>query len=313
MCLLIVVSLDTTISVGVRIRHAHTHMNRLQTVIDLAVQNGIELPSYTVEGLRESVFKESFGSLVEYLECFKYTTAVLQTGDALERCAYELACDNFNENVLYFEVRFAPQLHASPSLDISTVLQRVNAGLARAKAEYNSKESVTSGAAPSHEYGIIVCGMRFFNEHFSSYFADFIRVHRFEPEARLRSLATTALITAALHARDEAGIPIVALDIAGAENGYPAEDHSDAYQLAHKNFLGKTVHAGEAYGPESIFQAITDLHADRIGHGYFLFAADKVTSRRRLEDADKFVEDLAQYVAEHRITMEVCLTSNLQV
>ena len=105
---------------------------------------------------------------------------------------------------------------------------------------------------------------------------------------------------------------MVALDIAGAEHGFPAEEHKEAYSLAHKNFMNKTVHAGEGYGPESIFQAITDLYADRIGHGFHVFSADKIHGATKL-DHQKYVENLVQYIAEHRVTMEVCLSSNTQV
>ena len=104
---------------------------------------------------------------------------------------------------------------------------------------------------------------------------------------------------------------MVGFDLAGQESGFPARDHQAAYQLAHEHFLGKTVHAGEDYGPESIFQAITDCHADRIGHGTWMF------SRRHIRDPsirDKrgFIDELVRYVADRRITLEVCLTSNQQ-
>jgi adenosine deaminase len=107
------------------------------------------------------------------------------------------------------------------------------------------------------------------------------------------------------------GLLVVGIDLAGQEKGYPAEDHRAAYQVAHEAFLGKTVHAGEDYGPESIFQAIGDLHADRIGHGTWLFDATKITSRR-VEDRQAYVERLAEFIADKRITIEVCLTSNQQ-
>jgi adenosine deaminase len=81
--------------------------------------------------------------------------------------------------------------------------------------------------------------------------------------------------------------------------------------VAHEAFLGKTVHAGEDYGPESIFQAIGDLHADRIGHGTWLFDASKITSPR-IRDRQRYVEDLSESIADKRITIEVCLTSNQQ-
>ena len=99
--------------------------------------------------------------------------------------------------------------------------------------------------------------------------------------------------------------------LAGAEEGNPAKDHWQAFQFAHENFMAKTVHAGEAYGPASIFQAITELHADRIGHGYYLFDTSRVDDKG-ITDKQKYVEDLAMYIAEHRVTIEVNLTSNLQ-
>ena len=99
-------------------------------------------------------------------------------------------------------------------------------------------------------------------------------------------------------------------DLAGQEKGYPANHHREAYQVAHEAFLGKTVHAGEDYGPESIFQAIGDCHADRIGHGTWLFDASKVGDV--VEDKQAYVGRLAQYIADRRITIEVCLTSNQQ-
>ncbi len=104
---------------------------------------------------------------------------------------------------------------------------------------------------------------------------------------------------------------MVGIDLAGQEKGYPAEDHRAAYQVAHEAFLGKTVHAGEDYGPESIFQAIGDLHADRIGHGTWLFDTSKITSPR-IEDRQAYVDRLSEFIADKRITIEVCLTSNQQ-
>ena len=194
----------------------------------------------------------------------------------------------------------------------------MNKGLLRAKAEYNAKEEVKSGQLPPHEYGIIVCGMRFFNGEFSEYYKDFCTLHRHEPPARLYGLvrwlgrnalaalllsvsgslsllsaprlkvfgafpfaflgsappcvdgarrrghpslrqASMALVTTSIAVKNKNSVPIVALDIAGPENGFPAEQHKDAYRYAHKHFLNKTVHAGEGFGPESIFQAVTDV------------------------------------------------------
>ena len=92
------------------------------------------------------------------------------------------------------------------------------------------------------------------------------------------------------------GVDIALWDIAGQEAGWPAEPHAPAFQFAHDNFLKKTVHAGEAYGPESIFQAITALHADRLGHGYHLFSPTLIQSEE-VQEPERYVERLAQYIA----------------
>jgi len=153
--------------------------------------------------------------------------------------------------------------------------------------------------------------MRAFFPGMSEYYDDFLDIHRFTKHKKLYSLASLELVNAMIKVRNETGIPLVGLDIAGPEKGFPPDDHREAFDLAHKNFFMKTVHAGEAYGPESIFQAITLLHADRIGHGYYLFAYDKINDPN-IEDKKAYVKYLARYIANKRITIEVCLTSNMQ-
>ena len=290
----------------------HVHLDgsmRLSTLIDLAKERKIDLPSYTVEGLKELVFKERYADLGEYLHGFKYLCAVLQDPEALERTAYELALDNQEEGVRYIEPRFAPQLHVNSKQTIQEVVTAVHKGLNRAKEEFNQKEASKLGPQLNFEYGIIVCAMRMFTEGFSEYYRDFVRVHEFTPVKDLYSMASLELAQAAVQLRESLGLPIVGFDLAGQENGYPAENHIAAYQYAHKNFVKKTVHAGEAYGPESIFQAITDLHADRIGHGYHLLSRERLD---REDDKDQYIRKLSEYIADKRITVEVCLTSNLQ-
>ena len=292
----------------------HVHLDgsiRPGTLVELAREQGVPLPSQSPEGLMDLVFKERYRNLTEYLDCFRYTVAVLQTPEALERVAYEFAWDNFNEGVRYFEVRFAPQLHANLRLPLEEVFASVNRGLARARAEFNAAPTVASGSEPPANYGIICCAMRAFAKGMSEYFDGFHVLHRFSRPKRMFSLASVELVQAMIHARDVMGIPIAGFDIAGPEDGYPPEDHQEAFDLAHQNFIKKTVHAGEAYGPESIFQAITLLHADRIGHGYSLFAHDKVHDPS-IPDPKAYVERLSEYIADRRITIEVCLTSNLQ-
>lgn len=292
----------------------HLHLDgslRLSTLIDLAEENEIKLPAYTVKGLKEKVFKEKYNDLGEYLNGFQYTCAVMQTEPALERVAYELAQDNINEGVRYIEVRFAPQLHQHKHMTITTVLQAVNRGLQKARDEFNNGKDVQDGKDVPFFYGIIVCAMRMFDYNFSKYFDKLLDVHRHSERKWIFSLASQELVRAAVEVRDQHGIPIVGFDLAGQEKGYPAEDHRAAYRLAHKHFLKKTVHAGEAFGPESIFQAITELYADRIGHGVHLFNADMIYDKD-IEDKQAYVENLTQYIGDRRITLEVCLTSNMQ-
>lgn len=292
----------------------HVHLDgslRLGTLIELARERGVDLPSWTEDGLKETVFKPQYADLVEYLHGFKYTCAVLQDAESLERVSYELALDCFAEGVRYVEVRFAPQLHVHDAFDLRSVVRSVARGLARAKADINRAPAIAEGREPRFECGIIVCAMRMFTAGFSSYYRDFMHVHAFsEPDDAYR-LASLELARAVVAIRRDEGLPIVGFDLAGPEAGYPAGDHVAAYQYVHEHFIDKTVHAGEAYGPESIFQAITNLHADRIGHGYHLFSADRIQDPA-IKDREGYVTRLAQYIAERRITIEVCLTSNLQ-
>ncbi|MGM0597076.1 MAG: adenosine deaminase family protein [Myxococcota bacterium] len=294
----------------------HLHLDgslRLKTLIELAEENNVNLPSYTERGLKETVFKPKYNSLNEYLMGFGYTTAVLQNESSLERAAYELAVDNQNEGVRYIEVRFAPQLHQHTHLKAINVLKAVNKGLNTAKKEFNNQKKIKSGEEPDFEYGIIVCAMRMFGQGFSEYYDDLLRVLSHGKQRRIFSIASEELVRSAVKARDKFGLPIVGIDLAGAEDGFPADDHEAAFDLAHKNFMKKTVHAGEAYGPESIFQAITDLHADRIGHGYYLFHESKISNNdMNKQEKGKYIEKLQSFIADRRITIEVCLTSNLQ-
>ncbi|MBN2723796.1 MAG: adenosine deaminase family protein [Deltaproteobacteria bacterium] len=292
----------------------HLHLDgsvRLQTLIELAKEYKVNLPSYTETGLKELVFKDAYGSLNDYLKGFAYTGAVLQNEPSLERVAYELGKDNQAEGVRYIEVRFAPQLHIHRHLNSVSVLKAVCRGLDRAKAEFNNRPEVQDGTEPEFEYGIIVCAMRMFGRGFSEYYTDLLNVLSHSDSRSVFSLASQELVKLSVEARDKYGLPIVGLDLAGAEDGYPADDHMEAFSLAHKNFMKKTVHAGEAYGPESIFQAITDCHADRIGHGYYLFEPTMIQDPT-IENHDEYINKLVGYIADRRVTIEVCLTSNLQ-
>ena len=292
----------------------HVHLDgslRPQTLIELARERNVKLPSETASGLMETVFKDRYASLDEYLRGFAYTCAVMQDPEALERVAYELAEDNYLEGVRYFETRFAPQLHAHGSMDMTEVLRAVNRGLQKATRKFNRLPQVVSLREPEYCYAITVCALRWFDEKMGPYYRDLMRVHPFTPKVGVYSLGSLELAQAAVAIRDQWDVPITGFDLAGRERGFPAEDHRPAYEFAHKNFMKKTVHAGEAYGPESIFQAITDLHADRIGHGYYLLSPRMIKSPA-ITDKVEYVRRLAEYIADRRITIEVCLTSNLQ-
>jgi adenosine deaminase len=289
----------------------HVHLDgslRLPTLIELAKERKVALPSFTEEGLNSLIFKDSYKDLNEYLSGFSWTLRVMQDKEGLERTAYELAQDNWAEGVRYLEVRFAPQLHMSPFFQFEAVMRAVDTGLRRAREEINRS---LGGEEPPFDYGIIVCAMRFFDESFSEYYRNLCRVLSFSSQQEVIRAASLELARAGVRLRRETDIQIVGFDLAGSEYGYPASAHEESYDYVHKNFMRKTVHAGEAYGPESIFQAIAKLHADRIGHGLHLFNEEMIYSGS-VQDKRAYIESLVNYIAENRTTIEVCLTSNMQ-
>ena len=292
----------------------HLHLDgslRIPTLVELARRERVKLPSYTEEGLRKLVFKKHYRSLPEYLRGFTFTVAVLQSPENLERAAFEMAEDNLAEGVRYIEVRFAPQLHCRAGFSIEQVVHAVCKGLDRAKHRHNRRPAVTRGEDIQFEYGIIACALRHFNEQYSPYYRQILHVMSYAPRKEVFAAASLEMARAAVEMARHKGLQVVGFDLDGEESGYPAEAHKAAYQFAHSHFLKKTVHAGEAYGPESIFQAITECHANRIGHGTFLFAWNMIRDPS-IEDPRAYARWLAEYVASQRITLEVCLTSNLQ-
>jgi len=288
----------------------HLHLDgslRLPTLIEMAKSGGIKLPSYEEAGLNELVFKEHYVDLGEYLTGFAYTVGVLQTPENLERAAFELAEDSHAEGIRYIEVRFAPQLHVTHATEIGNVVRAVFRGLEKARKHLNA--SIDESDMP-FEYGIILCAMRRFNRQMSPYYERLLNRGRNSTLRYSYARASLALVKEAVKLRDN-GLPIVGFDLAGEEAGYPAVHHKAAFQCAHSNFLRKTVHAGEAYGPESIFQAITECYANRIGHGTFLFSETAI-KLKSIKDKAGYIAQLSEYIANQRITIEVCPTSNLQ-
>lgn len=240
----------------------HVHLDgslRLQTILELAEQDGIALPGQTPEELAKAMhLGENTGSLVEYLKAFDVTLKVLQTEQSLVRAARELAEDAAKEGVRYMEVRYSPMLHTRKGLRLTAIVEAVTEGLWQAKDECGIESNV------------IVCGIR-----------------NISPESSLEM----AQLAVAYKNRG-----VVGFDLAGAEYDHPAKHHRAAFQLVRDNNINVTIHAGEAYGPESIAQALHVCGAHRIGHGC-----------RLREDGD-----LLHYVNDHRIALECCPSSNVQ-
>lgn len=292
----------------------HVHLDgslRLSTLIELAQKDGVELPAYTEKGLRQTVFKDKYASLVEYLKGFSYTGAVMQSAENIERVAYELGQDAVAEGVRYLEVRFAPQLHAGDKLTAQDAVRAVVRGLERAKKEHNASAAVKKDEDLEFHFGVIACAMRNFNQFMSPYYSTLIKALSQSNKSEIFGIASLELAKMVVKLAKEEKLPVVGFDLAGEEAGYPAADHLDAYRYVHKHFIRKTVHSGEAYGPESIFQAITDCYANRLGHGTHLFAAAMIKDKK-VKDKEGYVNSLADYIASERIGIEVCLTSNLQ-
>ena len=289
----------------------HLHLDgslRINTLIDLANKAGVTLPAQDEKGLREKVFKDQYQNLEEYLQGFALTTAVMQTEEALFRVSYELMMDNAAEGVRYIEVRFAPQLLMSDSMSFHQVMESVDRGLRQACDELNAAKNPEE---PIYNYGIIACAMRFFTGDFSPWYRDFCRAHAFSTPTEIIRAASLELAKGVIRLRAETPIQIVGFDIAGAENGFPAIEHAESYALIQKGMLGKTVHAGEAFGPKSILQAVAKLRTDRIGHGLRLFDEEMIQPQK-VADRTAYIENLVNYIADRRIAIEVCLTSNMQ-
>ena len=126
----------------------HVHLDgslRIPSLIEMAKERKVELPSESEAGLRERVFRPSYRNLQEYLEGFRYTVAVLQDKEALERATVELCEDCQQEGVRYVEIRFAPQLHVRPGFELGDVVRAVDRGIRRAAAAFNAKQAVVAG------------------------------------------------------------------------------------------------------------------------------------------------------------------------
>jgi adenosine deaminase len=240
----------------------HVHLDgslRLSSILELAQKYKIVLPASDEDGLRLAMnLGQNCGSLVEYLKAFEVTLKVMQSAEALTRIAYELAEDAAKENVRYMEVRYAPMLHTRKGLKLTAVVEAVLEGLRAAHDRFGIESAV------------ILCGIRNVSAESSLEMAELAVAYK--------------------------GRGVVGFDLAGAEYDHPAKHHRAAFQLVRDNNINVTIHAGEAYGPESIAQAIHVCGAHRIGHGC------------RLRENG----DLLHYVNDHRIALECCPSSNVQ-
>jgi adenosine deaminase len=251
----------------------HDHLDgglRPATVAELAAEVGHQLP---VDDPAELggwfTAAADSGSLERYLETFAHTVGVMQTAAALHRVAAECALDLAGDGVVYAEVRFAPEQHLTKGLTLPEVVEAVLAGFADGSAQ-------AALAGPPLRIGTLLTAMRH--------------------AARSMEIAELSV-----RYRD-AGV--VGFDIAGAEAGYPPTRHLDAFEYLQRENSHFTIHAGEAFGLPSIWQAIQWCGADRLGHGVRI--VDDISAENRT------LGRLAAYVRDKRIPLELCPSSNVQ-
>ncbi|MFS0897632.1 adenosine deaminase [Mycolicibacterium litorale] len=255
----------------------HDHLDgglRPATVLELAAQTGYDdLPADDVDELA-TFFRTAAhsGSLVRYLEPFAHTVGVMQTAEALHRVAFECVEDLAEDNVVYAEVRFAPELHIEGGLNLDQVVDAVLAGFA-------DGEKAAASAGRTITVRCLVTAMRH--------------------AARSREIAELAI-----RFRDRG---VIGFDIAGAEAGYPPTRHLDAFEYMRGNNARFTIHAGEAFGLPSIHEAIAFCGADRLGHGVRI--VDDITVA---PDGQVKLGRLASILRDKRIPLELCPSSNVQ-
>ncbi|TMR09092.1 adenosine deaminase [Nonomuraea turkmeniaca] len=250
----------------------HDHLDgglRAETIVELARETGYDrLPTNDPDNLRVW-FEEASdsGSLERYLETFDHTVGVMQTRESLVRVAAECAEDLAADGVAYAEVRFAPEQHTTTGLSLDEVVEAVLEGFKQGSRGRGVR------------VGTLLTAMRH--------------------QARSMEIAELAV-----RYRD---VGVVGFDIAGAEAGYPPTRHLDAFEYLQRENAHFTIHAGEAFGLPSIWQAIQWCGADRLGHGVRII--DDITVAG---DGTAKLGRLAAYVRDKRIPLEMCPTSNLQ-
>ncbi|MGV9766137.1 adenosine deaminase [Micromonospora tulbaghiae] len=252
----------------------HDHLDgglRPATIVELAAEVGHELPTTDPAALGVW-FTEAAnsGSLERYLETFAHTVAVMQTATALRRVARECALDLAADGVVYAEVRFAPEQHLEQNLTLDEVVDAVVTG-------FREGSALAAEAGTPIRIGTLLTAMRH--------------------AARSQEIAELAV-----RHRDTG---VVGFDIAGAEAGFPPTRHLDAFEYLQRENFHFTIHAGEAFGLPSIWQAIQWCGADRLGHGVRI--VDDITPGN-----PPVLGRLAAYVRDKRIPLELCPSSNVQ-
>src|SRR6476619_7590284 len=255
----------------------HDHLDgglRPATLVDLAEKDGYDgLPTTVVPDLARWFAESAYsGSLERYLETFVHTTAVMQTRESLIRVASECVQDLAADGVVYAEVRFAPELHTERNVALTEVVRAVLDGVAA---------GTRAAALAGHQIRarILLTAMRH--------------------AARSREITELAIAF-----RDDG---VAGFDIAGAEAGFPPTRHLDAFEYLRRENAHFTIHAGEAFGLPSIWQAIQWCGPDRLGHGVRIID-DIVVA----EDGTVELGRLAAYVRDKRIPLEMCPASNIQ-
>jgi len=250
----------------------HDHLDgglRTQTIIDLAKMHNIELPVWDPDGLGTWFSRGcKQKSLPLYLETFEVTVSVLQTPQALKRAAFEAIEDLAAQHVVYAEIRFAPILHTRQQMSMEEVVSAVLEGL-----EEGRRKTKTA-------FGLIICALR--NQ---------------SPTLSLEA----AKLAVAFRTRG-----VVGFDLAGDESGNPPKKHLEAFQYIRNQNFNITIHAGEGFGLESIWQAIQVCGAHRIGHGTRLIE-DMSMKGSKIEK----MGSLAHFIHDRRIPLEMCLSSNV--
>jgi len=250
----------------------HDHLDgglRPQTIIELADTYGVAIPSHDPVELATWFARGCVQkSLPLYLETFAVTVAVLQTPEALRRVAIEAMEDLAADHVVYAEIRFAPILHTGKGMSMDEVVVAVLEGMDEGKRRTGMS------------YGVILCSMRNQNPALS---------------------LEVAKLAVAYRSRG-----VVGFDLAGDESGYPPKKHLEAFQYIRNQNFNITIHAGEGFGLESIWQAIQVCGAHRIGHGTRLID-DMAISGTKIEK----MGSLAHFIQDRRIPIEMCLSSNV--